>query len=284
MRLLTGANDVIRITTGSAATIGYVIDYMTTDNASPPAIQSLTSYPPSVGVYSSAGTTTVLSAPESGRAFNVKTMSFCNEHASQSTTLKVDRYDGANARQLWYGTLLAGETLIMNELGEWSVMTASGLVKSGSTLLDVVLRVASDVTNSLTSFADVTGLTYPLLSGRAYAYEINLFHQTAATTTGAQFGVNIGATPTLLTGVAIQQITSSVTAATFGASAMISAVDTAFVVETTGPGANNFLAYAKGLIIPSADGTFAARFKSEVASSNCVVKAGSWMRIKECSN
>ena len=138
------------------------------------------------------------------------------------------------------------------------------------------------MTNATTSFADVTGLTVPLISGRKYGFEACLPHQTNATTTGAQFGVNIGATPTLLNVQAIQQITASVTAATFGSSAMVTAVDTAAVVETTGPGANNFIAMLYGFIQPSADGTFAVRCKSEVAvAGGLVVKAGGWLRIWE---
>ena len=151
--------------------------------------------------------------------------------------------------------------------------------------LDAKLRVVSDVVNATTSFADVTGLTQALLSGKKYAFEAWLFHQTNATTTGAQFGVNIGATPTVLNLSSISQITASVTAATFGSSAMVTAVDTAAVVETTGPGAVNMLAVLAGFIQPSADGTFAIRCKSEVAvASGLTVKAGSWLRIWEVDN
>lgn len=281
MLILRGTTDLLRVVTGSAAQVDYFVSYLESDNAAPPVIQDIPD--PSDGQITTATTTTVLAAPSSNRRFNVKTANFYNGHASQSTTLRVERYDGTNARILWNGTLLAGEMVVLDELGVWTQYTASGLIKVGSSLLDVCLCVTSDVVNSTTSFADITGLTQALLSGHKYAFEANLFHQTAATTTGAQFGVNIGASPTLLDLAAIQQITSSVTAAAYGSSPMVTALDTAAVVETTGPGTNNFLAVIKGFIQPSADGTFAMRLKSEVASSALTVKAGSWLRIKECA-
>lgn len=285
MLILAGTTDLIRVNCGSASSIDYTLDYLTTDNAAPPGIQALVAT--ARGNTTSSGNTTVLAAPASNKFYNVKTMRFVNTHATQSTTFRVERFDGSTAQQIApYGmTLLAGESLFVDELGVPWYYSSGGILKSSTALLDVCLYVASDVTNATTSFADITGLTQALLSGHKYAFESHLYHQTNATTTGAQFGVNIGASPTLLDLAAIQQITSSVTAATFGSSAMVTALDTAAVVETTGPGANNFLAIVSGFIQPSADGTFAMRLKSEVAvASGLIVKAGSWLKIRETNN
>ena len=57
----------------------------------------------------------------------------------------------------------------------WEVLTRS---------IDKMLFVSSDVTNATTSFADITGLTWPILANKKYTINAWLLHQTNATTTG----------------------------------------------------------------------------------------------------
>lgn len=278
MLLLTSTSDKIQLITGTAVNVDVHASYV--DLASGVTTPGRTNSKISTGT-----TTDVVGSPASSTTRNVKQIHAANIHASSSVVVTIQHTDGTNVILLQTVTLAAGERVSYVEGSGFRVFDVNGVERTATPKLDAKLRVVSDVVNATTSFADVTGLTQALLSGKKYAFECHLYHQTNATTTGAQFGVNIGAAPTVFDLSAIQQITASVTAAAYGSSAMVTARDTAAVVETTGPGAVNMLAILSGFIQPSADGTFAVRCASEVAvASGLTVKAGSWLRIWECDN
>lgn len=268
-----GTADILQLVTSAAATIDvhatYAEKVITTEVVSEGRTNT---------AITTAATTTILAGPASGSVRTLKCFFARNKHATLACDLTVvHNINGGTAVELHKVTLNAGEMLQFIEgVGFWEVTLAQALDKR--------LRVVSDVTNATTSFADVTGLTCPLLSGKHYNFIAFLMHSTDATTTGARFGINIGAAPT---GMAIHgesQITSSVTAAAQGQSVMVTARDTAIVVETTGPGTANMLCKMCGWIQPSADGIFAIRSQSEVAVANAlVIRAGSWCRIWEAT-
>lgn len=280
MLLLSSTADKLRLVTGSAVDVDVHASFVDITGSPSVATPSRTN-----SKITTATTTDIVASPAASTIRNVKTLHVHNVHASSSVLITINHTDGTNVVKLYEVTLLAGERLAYVEGQGFRVIDVNGAERISTVKLDAKLRVVSDVVNATTSFADVTGLTQNLQSGKKYAFECHLFHQTNATTTGAQFGVNIGAAPTVLDLCAIQQITSSVTAAAYGSSAMVTARDTAAVVETTGPGAVNMLAILSGFIQPSADGTFAIRCASEVAvASGLTIKAGSWLRIWETDN
>lgn len=269
------STDKLQLVTSAAATVDVVASHVTstgvagsnvTPGMTPTAITTAT-------------TTDIVAAPAASNYKNVKTVTIRNKHATLSCDVTVILDRSGTDYELAKFTLDPGEVLEFDEqLGFYLI--------ENTALLEQTLRVASDVVNATTSFADITGLTCPMISGRKYAFEAFLFHQTNATTTAAYFGVNIGAAPTSLIVAGANQITSSVTAAGYGAVAAVTARDTAILTAgTTGPGANTFMANIFGSIQPSADGTFAMRLASEVAvASGLTVKAGSFLRVRECNN
>lgn len=272
MLLLVSTTDKIQLTTSAAATVDVVasIQDKTTSTGNITSASQRTAI-------TTATTTDVVAAPASGVERNIVELTVRNKHASTATDVTVILDANATDYEICKFTLNAGDTLEYIEGVGWFLIT-------NTAALDRKLYVNADVTNATTSWADVTGLTCPLLSGKHYNFQAFLIHRTNATTTGARFGVNIGAAPTQLAVHGQSQITSSVTAATFGASAMVTALDTAIVVETTGPGATNMLCTMGGWIQPSANGTFAVRCQSEVATANAlIVEAGSWCRIWEAT-
>ena len=282
MLLEAGTGNILQFDCGSAGSIRGECSFILVDTSTPPVVQSMGNAV--IAPVTGATANTALKAGTASRKTRILSASLFNDHTSVSNTVTVEKTDGTNTSQLVQAMLLPGESLYYTG-SVWIHYDANGVPTLASEKLDAKLRVTSDVVNATTSFADVTGLTVALKSGKAYVFEAMLFHQTNATTTGAQFGVNIGATPTVLNLWGNQQITASVTAAAFGSSAMVTAVDTAAVVETTGPGAVNMVAYITGYVVPSADGTFAIRCKSEVAvASGLTIKAGSWLRIWECDS
>ena len=139
---------------------------------------------------------------------------------------------------------------------------------SGPTLL----RVSANVANSTTSFADVTGLTLAVTSGVTYRFDCDLSYTTAATTTALQLSVN-GPTMTALD----YEVLTSTTA-----TAMHSAAQTAVETNTnpaTGGAAVRLPVKLTGSFIPSANGTFAVRLRSEIAASAVTVMRGGWCAV-----
>lgn len=283
MLILRGTTDLIQLVTGAAADIEVMVSAMDASDAAPPVIQIIPNLGPLASIVT-ATTTTIVAAPGSTFVRNVKEISIYNNHASLSCPCTVQVTDGTNVANLWNGTLLAGELLIFDELGVWTLYGSDGVPKAPSTKIDRKLVVTADVTFATTAtFADVTGLTTPLQSGKRYCFEAHLYHINNATTTGSQFGVNIGAAPTTLIIATIDTVTASVTASVHSAGS-VTARDTAATAQTTGSVAVT-MGILSGYIVPSADGTFAIRATSEVTvASGLIVKAGSWLRIWETDN
>lgn len=279
MLILGGASTKkIQLITSAAASIRPVVSWIKTDTSTPPVPQDLdTTF---LAAITSATTTDILAGATSTRT-RVGVMSFRNADASVTCDCTVQMVDGTNTEVLIKATLLPGETLHFTGTSWVHYDSNGGAYGPSNPKLDAKLYVSTDVVNATTSFADITGLTVALQSGKRYAFEARLIHVNNASTTGSQFGVNIGAAPTTLVVGTIDTVTPSVTAAAVSAGAA-TALDTAITAQTTGSTSNR-LAVISGFIRPSADGTFAIRCKSEVAvAAGLTVKAGSWLRIWEC--
>lgn len=277
MILLTSTADKLQVITSAAGTVKVQASWA--DNLSGAVTVGRTN----TAAISTATTTDVLASPATSTQRKLKFLSVRNTHASLSQTITIQHTDGTTVEELWVGTLNFGEAVTYGEAAGWQVFDASGCPKLAAARLDVKLRVISDVVNATTSFADITGLTTPLLSGKKYCFEAMLIHVNDASTTGSRFGYNIGAAPTASIVSTHDTVTPSVTASAHSAGT-ITARDTAVTAQTTGSTSQR-LAIITGFIQPSADGTFAMRCASEIAVTNgLTVKAGSWLRIWETDN
>lgn len=281
MLLGAGTGHILQVVTSADGSVMVAGSLVVTDNANPPVVQGSANTGPALVATITTATTTAVVTGVASRLTRVDELTVFNNSATVVQTITVQRTDGTNTPKLITVTLLPGETLLYSAPGLWTHLDANGGVYGAAPKLDVCLAVASDVTNATTSFADITGLTYPVKSGKRYAFEAHLVHQTNATTTGSRFGVNGPATPTLLAASQISGETPGIAASNI-AIGVATAYDTALSASTTGPGATNTLAIVSGLIQPSADGTFALRCASEVAvAGGLVIKAGSWMLLRE---
>lgn len=119
MLLLTSASDIIRVVTGSAADVDVHASWV--DNVSGTITPGRTNTP----AITTAATTTVVAAPGSGQR-NVKHLNITNAHASASTTVTVQHFDGTNSEDLMGVTLLPGENLFLTETGEWRHCDSQG--------------------------------------------------------------------------------------------------------------------------------------------------------------
>ena len=117
-----------RVVTGSAGTIEYGV-FGTTHATGPADIVA----PLNQGTISTA-TTTTLYQPASGVEAQIRHIVVSNTHASVANLITIMAYDGSTDRQLWKGTLDAGEALHWVERdGVWRMYTADGFVKLSET-------------------------------------------------------------------------------------------------------------------------------------------------------
>jgi hypothetical protein len=202
-----------------------------------------------------------------------------NDTVNQTVTVKLD----ANGTEyiLFKTTLATTEKIEYHEGQGFKVIASTGAVKqsinqganaSTSGLTAVVL--GSDVTNNnavANTIADVTGLSFSVTANKTYYFKFVIRYTAAATTTGSRWGVNC--TAGLATNLTmISEYT--LTATTSTRNAMVQAFDSPAASNATSVVAVN-MAIMEGHFTPTADGTFIARFASEVANSAIVAKAGS---------
>jgi hypothetical protein len=270
MLILSLTTDKVSLITSSTADIDVVANYI--DRNQSTGIVGLADR--QLTAINTATTTDVVAVPGATTTRNVKTLFIRNKHASASNDVTVQLNANAVLYTLYKVTLLAGETLLyIDTIGfiKWSDPTL--LQRSFVTTADSVHATAA-------TFATITGLSCPgLKAGQRYNFLAGLIHSTDATTTGAQFGVNLANAPTALQVATIDTVTASVTASAHSAGST-TARDTAITAQTTGSGTTNVLALISGYVIPSALDTLDMRATSEVTVANgLVVRTGSWLKV-----
>lgn len=276
MLILTNAGtDKLQVITGSAVTVDVHATYIDCSTASPPVVDVPARTNTAI---STATTTDVVATPGASKVRNVKTLHIRNR-GTAACDVTVQYNQNGTLFELHKATLAAGDMLEYVEgVGFFQVTPALKL--------DAKLRVSADVINATTSFADITGLTCPVVSGKHYNFEAHLYHIENASTTGAQFAVN-GPSVTNLRVQEIGAVIPSVTASSMQSNtADVTTRDAAAVVATASATTPSVvMAILSGWINPSANGTFAVRVASEVAvAAGVTVKAGSWCRIWEADS
>lgn len=202
-----------------------------------------------------------------------------NDTTNKTVTIKLDA--NGTEYKLFVVTIATGEAIQYNEGSGFIVIATTGAIKqsinqganaSTSGLTAVVL--GSDVTNNnavANTIADVTGLSFSVTANKTYYFKFIIRYTAAATTTGSRWCVNCTA------GTAANLTMTSeytLTATTSTRNAMVQAFDSPAASSASSIVAVN-MARMEGHFTPTADGTFIARFASEVSSSAIVAKAGS---------
>ncbi len=263
----------LRLVTSSAATLHVIASYVDSTPSDGTTVDAN-----SVGVaIASATTTDIVAAPASGKVRSITDLTIVNYDASLSVDVTVlHTISGTDYKKRMF-TLAAGDMLEWAKGLGWNLITATAKLRTRLVLLnDQTFATAA-------TFADITGMSTPMKAGRKYAIDARFSHISNATTTGAQFGYNIGAAPTLALFGSISTVLGSVTGATMSTGTQATR-DTAIIAQTTGA-ANVQPTIIWGFIQPSADGIFAMRATSEVTvASGLILKAGSWVDITEVDN
>lgn len=157
MKALTAAAHLLRVTTGSAGTVnvsGSAVDKTGTG----PASYSFATRGPLIQTISTATTVTVIGGLASTET-NCEDVVVSNVHASTSNLITIDRFDGTNATPEWKGTLLAGERVAMDEVGQWVYYGSDGVVKQYGTALQIALAAvgAANVSAAATDTLNIFG-------------------------------------------------------------------------------------------------------------------------------
>lgn len=224
---------------------------------------------------------TIAAAPAASTQRAIDFISIYNKDTVNAVvTVKLD----ANGTEyiLCKVTLATTERLQYQEGVGFQVFASTGAVKqsinqgaNASTSGITAVILGSDVTNNnavANTIADVTGLSFSVLATKMYWFKFIIYYTAAATTTGSRWGVNCSAgTAANLSLISEYSLTTTTTTR----NANIQAFDSPAASNATSAATGNNMAIMEGYFIPSANGTFIARFASEVSSSAIVAKAGS---------
>ena len=125
-------------------------------------------------------------------------------------------------------------------------------------------------------FTDVTGLTFPVVSGQVYAFYFYVVFQSAAGNTGHKCGVNCP-TGTLSFHMVNQVIANGPAGTATWTERHNTVRDDMTLLTSTVTAAVDLICIIQGRYVCTANGTFAVRFANELASNtDIVVQAGSW--------
>lgn len=277
---LFGASDVLRIVTTTAASLNAVCAFTTR------AADGSISKGRQRTVVSSATTTTVVSAPAAGDERNVYSLSIRNTHVSLSNQVTIQEFDGTTAFERFRVILAPGEQLIFDSFGGWQYLNAQGMPKQSQSQgssspaigvdFDAVLEadvLCGAVSNAI---ADVTGLSFPVLTGGKFWFEFYIDYTANATATGSRWSIN-GPAFSRLAYKSYYGLTT--TADTIN---NLAAYDQPASFNASSPFITGNVAWIAGFITPSADGNVIARFASEAAVAGSITaKAGSRVRWKQ---
>jgi hypothetical protein len=277
--LLTSTSDKIQVITSAVGDVEVHATWV--DNASGTITPGRTNTPS----ITTAATTDVVASPAASTQRNVQSLVIRNAHASVSNTVTVRHTDGTTTVDVFRTTLAPDEVIQFLDGVGFQVLASTGALKTsqnqganatGGAQSSAVL--AADVTNNngtANTMQDVTGLSFPVTSGKKYRFRFEFQYTAAATTTGSRWSIN-GPGGTMRYRSEYSLTTTSTTT-NEGLSAHDSPA--ASNASSAATGANN--GTVEGFYEATANGTVILRFASEVASSAIVAKAGSVVYFQE---
>lgn len=267
LKATTVSSDTITVVTGSATTVDVQASWLDAGSKTPHG-----QYGNLDTAITTAATTTIVPRPEPYLARVVKTIAIRNKGSASNVTTVV--HNGVNAAgtavsvEVYKVTLAAGDVLMYDERNGWSVVSANSIGVVNTIVL------AANVANSANNVAaDVTGLTFALVADATYEIKAVIPYTSAATTTGSRWMLN-GPAITALSGTS--NYTIDATSRTVN---NFVAYDIPAAANATSLTAGN-IAIIEATLKPSAAGTLAVRFASEVDTSAITALAGATLTVK----
>lgn len=124
MLLLTSTTDILTMITGSAGSIVYKVDYVDYNGTTIAPART-----PNAAAVATATTTTICTSPAASTQRNVTRIIINNTHASVANLVTINHSDGTTVMALHDSTLAAGESMCMDEEGEWHYYDSNGTPK-----------------------------------------------------------------------------------------------------------------------------------------------------------
>jgi hypothetical protein len=141
---------------------------------------------------------------------------------------------------------------------------------------NILLRSTSPTSSTVTSLADVAGLTTPLKANTAYAFRFSFIYRTAATTTGLRMAVAFTGTSSSVR-VGLTGSTAATTAIGGAATALATQVGSTSV----GPGAVDMPMEIEGVIVTTGAGTLSLQLATGVNASSVTVQLNATGKVEE---
>ena len=136
-----------------------------------------------------------------------------------------------------------------------------------------VKQLAADVSKTGTSFSDITGLSFAVVSGREYAWEAYLFYEAANVNTGLSVSHNHGGGDSkqliLIYGAAAGNTSTT---------SYNSGTDTNTGTSTVASSGAIYMVVVTGYYFCTSTGTFAMRYQRNGTSATVTIKKGSVLR------
>jgi hypothetical protein len=280
MLILSTTSDKIQVVLGGNITTNQLTCFASFRDT------NTTSITPGRNVVNTNNTTAVdlVGSPASSKQRIVDYLSVYNKDTANAT-VTINLVSTSTNYTQYKATLLSGEKLEYQHGEGFKTIATDGGIKiipnqSGppSSLVLNSTMISADVTNTTTSYADITSLSFSVTSGKQYYFKFVIPYTTSGTGNGAGFSIN-GPTVTHLSYYSFYPSAAVANTVTYNSG--LSSYDSP-AASTLNTGTLSALAFVEGIITPSANGTVIGRFRSENAAGNSIVaKAGSVVFYQE---
>jgi hypothetical protein len=143
MLLLTSTSDKVQLITGSAGAVKVHASWV--DNAS----GTITPGRTNTASITTAATTDVVGAPAASTQRNVKHLNIRNTHATVANLVTVQHTDGTTVEELFVVTLAPGESITLNERGDWDYYSATGALQGGVGFADQNWGITNSIAETM---------------------------------------------------------------------------------------------------------------------------------------
>ncbi len=205
------------------------------------------------------------------KALNVTTTSIAASAVTEAKIKLVDNttFNATTGRHGFVPKASGTTTKFLRDDVTWQTPAGGGIT---------TLKTTADQTinGGAATFVDITGLTFPVVSGTDYAFHFYITFQSAATATGWKAGVNCPA-GTLDFWAQSEIIANGAAGVATHTERHNTVRDDMTLLTTTVTQAVDLAIRIEGRYKCTANGTFAARFANELAANtDIVVQKGSW--------
>jgi hypothetical protein len=278
MIILTNTTDKIRVKLGSVVSTTELKCYIAYRDT------TSTTITPNRNVTNTNGTTEVdlVSSPPSSTQRIIDYLSVYNADTS-SAIVTIEFYDNGTIYDLSIVTLGVGEKVEYQEGIGFKIISTNGAIKvaenepglTESSLIKFV-SISGDVTSTSTSFADITDLSFPVVTDKTYWFRFVIPYTVGTTATGIRLSINGPSSPTYLVYYVELTNGASVTGIRLG----LTTYDVT-PTSTNSSTTNSNIGIIEGLITPSSNGTLIGRFGIESAGQTTTIKSGAMIKYLE---